>query len=86
MSHLLIPLASFLREVPEQAVVKLGIQSFDNWALLSQLQDKVEDIRSREMSQHKTRRNWQKQAPSSLLLTKQKQSEDDCGVSQRHIY
>lgn len=43
MSHLLIPLASFLREVPEQAVVKLGIQSFDNWALLSQLQDKVED-------------------------------------------
>lgn len=86
MSHLLIQLASLLREVPEQAVAKLGIQSFDNWALLSQLQGKVGDIKSREMSQHKTRRNWQKQAPSSLLLPQQKQSEDDCGVSQRYVY
>lgn len=59
MSHL-IQLVSFLREGPEWAVVLMRIQSFDNWALLAQLQDEGKDVKSREMSQYRTRRNWQK--------------------------
>lgn len=56
------------------------------WALLAQLQDKVKDIMSRERYQRKARRNWRKQASSLLLLPRQKQPEDNCGVSHLHVF